>query len=110
MNLTDEQRSFVDFAEERILDNTQVLEFINTSSGTGNTYILNTFKAKMLLKKKQVACCAFTGIAAILLLDGCNFHSHFNASRYLDVERGLKINKNTTLASYLLKTEVLVNR
>ena len=38
-------------------------------------------------------------IAAILLLNGCTFHYHFKASRYPDVERGLKINKNTKLAS-----------
>ena len=82
MNLTDEQRSFVDFAEEMILDNKQVLAFINASVGTGNTYTLNTFIARMLLKKKKVLCCAFTVIAAILLLNGYTFHSHFKASRY----------------------------
>ena len=43
-NLTEEQRSFVDFAEKRILDNKQVLAFINARVGTGKTYTLNTFK------------------------------------------------------------------
>ena len=37
MNLTDEQRSFVDYAEEMILDNKQVLAFLNASAGTGKT-------------------------------------------------------------------------
>ena len=54
MNLTDEQRSFVDYAEEMILDNKQVLAFLNASAGTGKTYTLNTFIARMLLKKNKL--------------------------------------------------------
>ena len=49
MNLTDEQRSFFDFAEEMILDDNQVVTFINSSARTGITYTLNTFIARILL-------------------------------------------------------------
>lgn len=91
-----------------IIDDKQVLEFTNASAGMVKTYTLNTFITRMLLTKKQVVYHALTGIATIILLNGCNFHSYFNASRYPDVVRGLKINKNTRIASDFLKTEVLV--
>ena len=69
---------------------------------------MNTFVARLLLQNKQVICCAFTGIASILLLNGCTFHSHFKASRDPDLERGLKINKKSKLALYLSQTDVIV--
>ena len=96
--MTEEQKEFVDYAEEMIADSQQVLAFINADAGTGKTYTMNTFVARLLLQNKQVICCAFTGIASILLLNGCTFHSHFKASRDPDLERGLKINKKSKLA------------
>ena len=62
----------------------------------------------MRLAKKQVLCCAFTGMASILLLNGCTFHSHFKASRDPELDRGLNIRKKTKLASYLIQTNIIV--
>ena len=106
--LTEEQKSFVDYAEERIANSLQVLAFVNVDAGTGKTYTLNTFVARMLLANKQVLCCAYTGIASILLLNGCTFHSHFKASMDAELDRGLKIKKKTKLASYLVQTDIIV--
>ena len=106
--LTDEQKEFVDYAEERISNSLQVLAFVNADAGTGKTYTLNTFVARMLLVGKQVLCCAFTGIASILLLNGCTFHSHFKASLDVEAKRGLDIKKKTKLALYLVKTDIIV--
>ena len=74
----------------------------------GESYTLNTFVAQMLLVGKQVLCCAFTGIASILLLNGCTFHSHFKASLDVEAKRGLDIKKKTKLALYLVKTDIIV--
>ena len=106
--LTEEQKHFVDCAEERITNSLQFLAFVNVDAGTGKTYTLNTFVARMLLANKQVLCCAYTGIASILLLNGCTFHSHFKASMDAKLDRGLKIRKKTKLASYLVQTDVIV--
>ena len=104
-NLTEERREFVDYAEELISDSRQVLAFINADAGTGKTYTLNTFVARLLLQNKQVICCAFTGIASTLLLNGCTFHSHFKASMDPELERGLKINIKSKLANYLFQAD-----
>ena len=102
--MTEEQKEFVDYAEEMIADSQQVLAFINADAGTGKTYTMNTFVARLLLQNKQVICFAFTGIAS----NGCTFHSHFKARRDPDLERGLKINKKSKLALYLSQTDVIV--
>ena len=98
----------MDCVEERITTSLQFLAFVNADAGTGKTYTLNTFVARMLLANKQVLCCAYTGIASILLLNGCTFHSHFKASMDAKLDRGLKIKKKTKLASYLVQTDIIV--
>ena len=102
--LTEEQKEFIDDAEEIIADSRQVLAFINADAGKGKTYTMDTFMARLLLQNKQVICFAFTGIAS----NGCTFHSHLKASRDHDFERGLKINKKSKLALYLSQTDVIV--
>ena len=106
--MTEEQKHFVDCAEERITNSLQLLAFVNADAGTGKTYTLNTFVARMLLANKQVLCCAYTGIASILLLNGCTFHSHFKASMDAELDRGLNIKKKTKLASYLVQTDIII--
>ena len=53
--LTEEQKEFVDYAEEMIADSQQVLAFINADAGTGKTYTMDTFMARLLLQNKQAA-------------------------------------------------------
>ena len=43
---TEKQIDFVDYAEETIWNSLQVLAFVDTDAGTGNTYTWNIFVAQ----------------------------------------------------------------
>ena len=64
-NISEEQKYFVDYAEEKIANSLQVLAFVNGDARSGRTYTLNNFVARMLLENKHVLHCAFTAIASI---------------------------------------------
>jgi len=57
------------------------LLYVNVPGGSGKTYLLNLIAHKLLLEGRTVVSCAYTGLAASLLVNGRTSHSVWNPCR-----------------------------
>jgi hypothetical protein len=82
--------------------------FLQGPAGTGKTFIYNTLCNYFRSKQMIVACVASSGIASLLLPNGRTSHFLFKIPLLIASDSTCSIRKNSELAEYLRKTDLII--
>ena len=84
------------------------LLFLQASAGTGKTFVSNTIAANIRSRGDIVLCCATSGIAANLFVNGRTMHSRFKIPLNCQKHSPLTIKRQTTTAELIRKTKLII--
>ena len=107
--LNNEQRLILDSILHAItVQSPQTCYYIDGAGGTGKTFLYKTLVHMLHGIQIKVACVAFSGIAATLLIDGSTAHSKFQIPIPLLPESTCNISRQSQCATDLLATTVFI--
>ena len=82
--------------------------FLQASAGTGKTFVSNTVAASIRAKGDIALCCATSGIAANLFVNGRTMHSRFKIPLDCQKYSPLTIKKQTALAELIRRCKIII--
>ena len=82
--------------------------FLQASAGTGKTFVSNTIAANVRSKGDIALCCATSGIAANLFVNGRTMHSRFKIPLNCQKYSPLTIKRQSTLAELIRRTKLII--
>lgn len=107
--LNNDQLLAFDTIVTAIRDDPQTAHFyLQGPGGTGKTFLYKTLCYYFRSQEKIVLCVASTGIAALLLPDGCTSHSQFKIPINLHETSTSSITKECLLARLLLRVDLII--
>ena len=84
------------------------LIFLQASAGTGKTFVSNTLAANVRAHGDIALCCATSGIAANLFVNGRTMHSRFKIPLNCQKYSPLTIKRQSTTAELIRKTKLII--
>jgi hypothetical protein len=104
-----DQRSCFQMIMAAVTDDIQTAYFyLQGPGGTGKTFLYKTLYYYYRSQGKVVLYVALTGIAALLLPDGCTSHSQFRIPLELDESSVSTITKTSRLGALLRSTDLII--
>ncbi|MCP4491587.1 MAG: AAA family ATPase [Gammaproteobacteria bacterium] len=82
--------------------------FVDGPAGSGKTHLYNTLYKILIANDRQVACVAWTGIAADLLPNGTTVHSCFKLPVPLNADSTSSIMPNSDEAKFIQNLDVII--
>ena len=82
--------------------------FLQASAGTGKTFVSNSIASYIRSRGDVVLCCATSGIAANLYVNGRTMHSRFKIPMNCKKYSPLTIKRQSTTAELIRKTKLII--
>lgn len=82
--------------------------FVSGHGGTGKTFSWNTIVSYLRAQRKIVLTVASSGVASLLLPNGCTAHSRFKIPIDIDEMAICDIKRGTKLSELLMQTDLII--
>ena len=106
--LNNDQRNAFHSIVNSVLNKEPNIFFNIGHGGTGKTFLWNSIITYLRAKRKIVLTVASSGVASLLLPNGCTAHSRFRIPIDLDELSICDIKRGTKLADLIVKTNLII--